>query len=80
MNKVIGDVQTNPKPFWRFRRSQKEDKLAMPPLKTSSGSTAESDLEKDETLNTQFQNNFSNEHLNPTPLLPKTIIGVHDML
>ena len=79
VNKVIGDIQNNPKPFWKFIRSQRKDNQALPPLKTPSGTTAESDLEKAEMLNTQFQNNFSNEDLNSIPLLPQTIPGIRDI-
>ena len=79
VNKIIGDIKTNPKPFWKFIRSQRKDNQTIPPLKNPSGTTAESDLEKAETLNTQFQNNFSHEDLNAIPLSPKTISKMRDI-
>ena len=35
----------------------------MPPLKTPAGTTSDSDYEKAETLNAQFQSNWSHEDL-----------------
>ena len=71
LNKVIGDIQTNPKPFWNYLRSQRKDNQAMPPLKTPAGpdTTVDSDHEKAEALNAQFQNNWSHEDLNSVPFL-----------
>ena len=57
LNQVIGDIQTNPKPFWNYIRSQRKDNQVLPPLKTPAGTTVDSDYEKAEALNSQFQNN-----------------------
>ena len=57
LNQVIGDIQTNPKPFWNYIRSQRKDSQVLPPLKTPAGTTVDSDYEKAEALNFQFQNN-----------------------
>ena len=48
----------------------------MPPLKTSAGTTVDSDYEKAEALNAQFQNNWSHEDLNSVPFLRKTTPGI----
>ena len=70
VNNAVGDIKSNPKPFWKFIRSQRKDNQAMPPLKTPSDHLAESDLEKAESLNQQnqqFQQNFSNEDTTAIP-------------
>ena len=46
VNNAVRDIKSNPKPFWKFIRSQRKDNQAMPPLKTPSDHLAESDLEK----------------------------------
>ena len=76
LNQVIGDIQTNLKPFWNYIRSQRKDNQVMPPLKTSAGTTVDSDYEKAEALNAQFQNNWSHEDLNSVPFLRKTTPGI----
>ena len=57
LNQVIGDIQTNPKPFWNYIRSQRKGDQVLPLLKTPAGTTVDSDYEKAEALNSQFQNN-----------------------
>lgn len=47
----------------------------MPPLKTPAGTTVDSDYEKAEALNSQFQNNWSLEDVNSVPFLRKTTPG-----
>ena len=75
LNQVIGDIQTNPKPFWNYIRSQRKDSQVLPPLKTPAGTTVDSDYEKAEALNSQFQNNWSLEDVNSVPFLRKTTPG-----
>lgn len=48
----------------------------LPPLKTPAGTTVDGDYEKTETLNSQFQNNWSLEDLNSVPFLRKTTPGI----
>ena len=43
LNQVIGDIQTDPKPFWNYIRSQRKDNQVMQPLKTPAGTTIDSD-------------------------------------
>ena len=80
LNQVIGDIQTNPKPFWNYIRSQRKDNQVLPPLKTSAGTTVDGDYEKTETLNSQFQNNWSLEDLNSVPFLRKTTPGIWNIV
>ena len=80
LNKVIRDIQTNPKPFWKYRRSQRKDNQDMPTLKMPAGTTVDSDHEKAEALNTQFQNNWSHEDLNSIPFLRKTTPGIKNIV
>ena len=80
LNKVIGDIQTNPKPFWNYIRSQRKDNQDMPPLKTPAGTTVDSDPEKAEALNAQFQNNWSHGDLNSVPFLQKTTLGIKNIV
>ena len=80
LNQVIGDIQTNPKSFWNYMRSQRKENQAMPPLKTPAGTTVDTDHEKAETLNAQFQNNWSHEDLNSVPFLRKTTPGIGNIV
>ena len=52
----------------------------MPPLKTPTGTTVDSDLEKAEALNAQLQNNWSQEDLNSVPFLRKTTPGIKNIV
>ena len=52
----------------------------MPPLKMPAGTTVDSDHEKAEALNTQFQNNWSHEDLNSIPFLRKTTPGIKNIV
>ena len=52
----------------------------MPPLKTPAGTTVDSDHEKAEALNAQFQNNWSHEDLNSVPFLRKTTPGIKNIV
>ena len=52
----------------------------MPLLKTPPGTTVYNDYEKAETLNSQFQNNWSHEDLNSVPFLRKTTPGIGNIV
>lgn len=69
INGVIGDVKSNPKPFWKFIASQRKDSQSMPPLRKEQGHLAESDDEKASTLNQQFCDSFSSESSTSIPFL-----------
>ena len=45
---IIGDIHSDPKPFWKVVTSQRKDNQTMPSLKTSTGDLAERDLENAE--------------------------------
>ena len=73
-NQVIGDIQTNPKPFWNYIRSQRKDNQVMSPLITPAGTTVDSDYEKAETLNSLT------EDLNSVPFLQKTTPSIGNIV
>ena len=79
LNQVIGDIQTNPKPFWNYIRSQRKDNQVMLPLKTPAGTTVDSDYEKAE-LNAQFQNHWSHEDTNSVPFLRNITPGIGNIV
>ena len=55
VNNLVGDVQANPRDFYRYINSQKKDTQGIPPLKRKNGKgVAQSDLEKAEEFNGQF--------------------------
>ena len=58
MNNLVGDVKANPRDFYRYINSQKKDTQGIPPLKRKNGKgVAQSDLEKAEEFNGQFNKN-----------------------
>ena len=82
INKIIGNVNTNPRPFWKYIRSQKKDNQTMPPLKNESGHLITEDRDKADLLNLQFKQNFSDEdvtcipfHHRAWPPMPEIIIS-----
>ena len=52
----------------------------MLPLKTPADTTVDGNHEKAETLNAQFQNNWSHEDLNSVPFLRKTTPGIGNIV
>ena len=47
MNNLVGDVNANPKDFYRYINSQKKDAKGIPPLKKrNGGGVAQSESEK----------------------------------
>jgi hypothetical protein len=67
VNNLIGDIKQDPKPFWKYLNSQKSDSQSIPPLKTSSGSMAETDLAKAQTFNEQFTSVFTHTKFEEVP-------------
>ena len=60
VNNLVGDVEANPRDFYRYINSQKKDVQGIPPLKKRNGSgLAESDFEKAGEFNGQFMDVFT---------------------
>ena len=60
MNNLVGDVKANPRDFYRYINSQKNDTQGIPPLKKRNGSgIAQSEFEKAEEFNGQFSDVFT---------------------
>ncbi|XP_072030752.1 uncharacterized protein [Amphiura filiformis] len=67
MEEVLGpSLDTSPKRFWSFIRSQRKDAVSIPTL-ISDGETCVSDLSKAEALNKQFSSVFTDENLSAIP-------------
>lgn len=72
INNMIGDIKNNPKPFWRYVNSKKQDKQNIPNLKRSDGSEATTDFDKAQCLNQQFSSVFTNTEYMSVPLVKPT--------
>ena len=73
VNNLVGDVEANPRDFYRYINSQKKDTQGIPPLKRSNGkSVAQSDLEKAEQFNGQFTDVFNKNEHTQVPLLDRS--------
>ena len=72
INQMIGDIKYSPKAFWKYISSQKKDSQGIPPLKTNN-TIAEKDLDKAETLNTQFTSVFTHTKYESVPLLERKV-------
>ena len=80
LNQAIEDIQTNPKPFWNYIRSQRKDNQVMPPLKTPAGTTVDSNYERAEALNVHFQSHWSHEDTNSVPFLRNFTPGIGNIV
>ena len=65
--KLAAEVKENCKAFWKYAGSNRKLKRAIPKLLKKDGSTAESDLDKAEVLNSQFASVFTKEDLVNVP-------------
>ena len=71
VNNLIGDIREDSKPFWRYVASQKSDTQGIPPLVVKDqGTTAYTDSEKAEALNSQFTSVFTKEQYDAIPYTP----------
>ena len=67
---MIGDsLVDNPKPFWSYIKSLRQDTNSIPSLQTKSGIPATTDKEKANALVNQFSSVFTNENLDNVPSL-----------
>ena len=73
VNNLVGDVQANPRDFYRYINSQKKDTQGIPPQKRRNGNgVAQSDLEKAEEFNDEFTDVFSKNEHTQVPLLDRS--------
>jgi hypothetical protein len=67
MEEILGpSLDTSPKTFWSFIRSQRREAVGIPPLLVN-GETFATDTSKAEALNRQFSSVFTNEDLASKP-------------
>ena len=69
VNDLVGDIKTNPRVFYRYINSQKNDTQGISPQTGRNGSgLAESELKKTEEFNGQFTDVFNKgEHKQVPP-------------
>ena len=73
VNNLIGAVDKDSKPFWKYINNQKADKQGIPPLVKKDQTMAETDKEKAEALNTQFASVFTETVYDSVPItMPST--------
>ena len=72
MNNLVGDVNANPKDFYRYIKSQKKDAQGIPPLKKRDGGVAQSESEKAAEFNDQFTDVFTKSEYSQVPLLDRS--------
>ena len=81
MNNLVGDVKANPRDFYRYINSQKQDTQGIPPLKRKNGNgVAQSDLEKAEEFNCQFTDVFNKTEHTQVPLLDRPAPFMDDIV
>ena len=79
MYNLVGDVKANPRDFYRYINSQKNDIRGIPPLKRKNGKgVAQSDLEKTEEFNDQFTDVFNKNEHTQVPLLDRSAPFMND--
>lgn len=78
VNKMIGNIENDPKPFWKFITRQKKDSQGIPPLKVNDH-IAQSDLEKAKALNNQFTSVFTKSNYDSVPLLVRSVPVMTDI-
>ena len=81
MNNLVGDVEANPRDFYRYINSQKKDTQGIPPLKKRNGSRiAQSEFEKAEEFNGQFSDVFTKSEYKQVPLMDRSVPFMHDIV
>ena len=65
--KLAAEIKENCKAFWKYAGSKRKLKRAIPKLLRKDGSTAETDKEKADVLNSQFTSVFTQEDLHNVP-------------
>ena len=81
VNNLVGDVKANPRDFYRYINSQKEDTQGIPPLKKRQGSgLAQSDFEKASEFNGQFTDVFTKSEHSQVPLLDRSAPFMEDIV
>ena len=81
MNNLVGDVKANPRDFYRYINSQKNDTQGIPPLKKRNGSgIAQSEFEKAEEFNGQFSDVFTKSEYKQVPVMDRSVPFMHDIV
>ena len=65
--KLVSDLKSNPKGFWRYVSSRTKTKTCVDKLRTETGNLTESDAEKAEILNAFFSSVCKEDDLCPIP-------------
>ena len=77
---MIGDsLSKNPRPFWSYVKSLRQDFNTIPTLKTKSSIPAASDQAKANALVNQFSSVFTKENLDTLPTLPQDYPDMPDI-
>ena len=78
---LVGDVNANPRDFYRYINSQKKRCSRYPPLKKRNGSGfAESDIKKADEFNGQFTDVFTKTDYSQVPLLTRKAPFMEDIV
>ena len=81
VNNLVGDVQANPKDFYRYIKSQKKDAQGIPPLKRrNGGGFAKLESEKAAEFNGQFTDVFTKSEYSQVPLLDRSVPFMEDIV
>ena len=81
MNNLVGDVEANPKDFYRSINSQKKDAQGIPPLKRRNGcDVAQSESDKAAEFNGQFTDVFTKSEYSQVTLLDRSAPFMEDIV
>ena len=72
-NIIVSNIGRNPKSFWRYVNSHMKTRSGIDSIRCPNGSTATSDQEKVELLNSYFASVFTDENLASFPLLESEV-------
>ena len=64
---IAQNIKSSPKSFWSYVKSKTKTKCKIPPLGKTDGSEAMTSIDKAETLNKFFSNNFTDERVDDIP-------------
>ena len=80
VNDMIGDIKTDPKPFWRYINGQKRDTLSIPPLQTNGNKLAFSNTDKAKSFYCQFCSVFTGTVFDSIPFRRPTCGKMTDIV
>ena len=67
LEEITTDLKTNPKRFWQYVKTTKQESCGVAPLKTKDGHIKSNDTAKAELLNEQFKSVFTKEDMGSIP-------------